>query len=115
MPAESRLRPVELKKLGDDRLLIIWSDGQVGSIPWLKLREVCPCAICEDERNQPSNPLRVLKDSEIPRGPLKPTALTPIGQYAYKITWNDGHNTGLFTFDLLHSLCEWQAQTKESD
>jgi DUF971 family protein len=109
MSSPSRFQPVELKKLGEDRLQIAWSNGQVGTIPWLKLRTACPCAICVEERSQPPNPLRVLKESEIPRGPLKATDIAPVGRYAYKITWNDGHNTGLFTFELLHDLCEWPA------
>ena len=39
-------------------------------------------------------------------GPLQPVALTPIGYYAYKITWNDGHDTGLYTLETLRQLCE---------
>jgi DUF971 family protein len=102
------LRPTNLDKLGDDRLQIIWSDGRAGTIPWARLREVCPCALCHDERQRPPNPLRVLSEKEIPRGPLKPTAMLPVGNYAYKVVWNDGHDTGIFPFDLLHSLCDWE-------
>ncbi len=108
------LVPLSLKKLGDDRLQILWDDGRQGTIPWNRLREVCPCAVCNDERLRPPNPLRVLKESEIPRGPLKPTALTPVGNYAYKIVWNDGHDTGIFTFDFLHSLCDWPGANETS-
>jgi DUF971 family protein len=111
MSSTSRLQPIELKKLGEERLQIAWSTGQIGTITWLKLREACPCALCAEERSRPPNPLRVLKESEIPRGPLKAIAVTPVGRYAYKITWSDGHDTGLFTFDLLHRLCEWPAAT----
>jgi|SRR5436190_23977300 len=102
------LRPQALEKLGDDRLRIVWSDGRRGTIAWSRLREVCPCAVCREERQRPPNPLRVLKESEIPRGPLKPTALTPVGNYAYKVVWNDGHDTGIFPFEFLYSLCEWE-------
>jgi DUF971 family protein len=27
-----------------------------------------------------------------------------IGNYSIQPTWGDGHNTGLYTFDLLHSI-----------
>jgi DUF971 family protein len=32
-----------------------------------------------------------------------------VGYYAYSIEWSDGHNTGIFTFDLLRALCECDA------
>jgi len=102
------VRPRSLVRHGDDYLRIVWNDGRVGLIPWLLLREVCPCAVCREERTQPPNPLRVLKDSEIPRGPLRPTALKPVGNYAYQVAWNDGHDTGIFPFEMLYSLCEWE-------
>ena len=116
MPAS--LRPTALAKLGDDRLQITWSDDRIGTIAWAKLREVCPCAACNEDRHRifepvakPSNEglsLRVLQEKEIPKqGSVKPTALTPVGNYAYKIVWSDGHDTGIFTCEFLQTLCEW--------
>ncbi len=32
------------------------------------------------------------------------TALEPIGNYALKITFSDGHDTGLYSWDYLHKL-----------
>ncbi len=32
------------------------------------------------------------------------TAIEPVGHYAVKIYFDDGHNTGLYTWDLLHKL-----------
>jgi DUF971 family protein len=28
-----------------------------------------------------------------------------VGNYAVELHWQDGHNTGIFTFDYLRSLC----------
>lgn len=111
------LRPTALAKLGDDQLQITWNDGSVGSVTWTKLREACPCAVCNEDRHKIFEPiakptsaglsLRVLQEKEIPRHePAKPLRLDPVGNYAYKITWTDGHDTGLYTFELLHSLCD---------
>ena len=113
------LHPTALAKLGDDRLQITWNDGRIGTIAWAKLREVCPCAACNEDRHKIFEPvvkptdaglsLRVLQEKEIPKyGPVKPTVLTPVGNYAYKIVWSDGHDTGIFTFEFLHSLCDWE-------
>jgi DUF971 family protein len=98
------LKPVSLRKEGDDRLVIVWNDGHRSEHSWRHLREHCPCAGCREERLQPPNPLRVLKPAELV--PLRPVAFTPVGYYAYKITWSDGHDSGLFTLETLRSLCE---------
>lgn len=101
-----QLRPVRLQKEGDEALVIEWNDGHHARHTWSNLRFNCPCATCRHEREQPPDPFRILKPSEISRGPLRPVALKPVGLYAYSIEWNDGHNTGIFTFDLLRSLCQ---------
>lgn len=99
-------RPVRIDKDGEVGLIITWSDGQTGRVAWQQLRAHCPCAACREERAQPLNPFRVLRPAEISTGPLHPVTMSPVGYYAYKIVWSDGHDTGLYTFDLLRSLCE---------
>ena len=37
-----------------------------------------------------------------------PVSLTPVGHYAYKITWSDGHDTGIFTLEHLRELGQAQ-------
>jgi DUF971 family protein len=32
--------------------------------------------------------------------------MMPVGNYAYKIIWNDGHDTGIYTLENLRALCE---------
>jgi DUF971 family protein len=102
--AAQTLRPVSLSKEGDNRLVIEWNDGHRSVLAWAHIRKNCPCAGCREERNQPVNPLRILKPNEI--GPLKPVSFTPIGHYAYKIVWSDGHDSGLFTLEHLRALCQ---------
>ena len=97
-------RPVALKKDGDDRLIIDWSDGLRATYTWQQLRDNCPCAGCREERLKPPDPFRVLKPSELV--PLKPIGITPVGRYAYRITWSDGHDSGLFTIEQLRRLAD---------
>ena len=100
-------RPVSLRKEGGDRLAIDWNDGHRSVYTWKHLRESCPCAGCREERLQPPNPLRILTPAELaPKPPLAPTAFEPVGYYAYRIHWNDGHDTGLFTLENLRELCQ---------
>jgi len=60
--------------------------------------------------------LRVLSPSAEVRGHGKPilqtgkkdviiTNLEPAGNYALKITYNDGHDSGLYTWEYLYDLC----------
>jgi DUF971 family protein len=97
-------RPLSLNKDGDDRLVIEWSDGLRTTYTWQHLRDHCPCAGCREERLAPPDPFRILKPSELT--PLKPISIAPVGRYAYKITWSDGHDTGLFTLEQLRQLGE---------
>jgi DUF971 family protein len=101
---ESVLRPIALKKEGDDRLIIEWNDGHRGEVLWTHLRNECPCAGCREERLKPPDPFRILKTNELV--PLKPMSIMPVGYYAYKIVWSDGHDAGLFTLEHLRALCQ---------
>jgi DUF971 family protein len=113
MSAPPSLRPQALRKEGSDRLIIEWTDGHRSVYSWKHLRANCPCASCREESNKPLDPFRVLKPSELkPTPPLAPVAVAPVGRYAYKITWNDGHDTGIFTLENLRALCQCLECTK---
>lgn len=104
------LRPTALRKEGEDRLVIEWNDGHRSVYAWKHLRDHCPCAGCREEHGRPPDPFRVLTPAELaPRPPLAPVAVAPVGNYAYKITWNDGHDTGIFTLENLRALCQCDA------
>jgi DUF971 family protein len=104
MATTEQPRPVALQKDGEERLVIDWSDGLRTTYTWQHLRGNCPCAGCREERLQPPDPFRILKPSEL--APLKPVSITPVGYYAYKIVWSDGHDSGLFTLEHLRKLGE---------
>jgi DUF971 family protein len=36
--------------------------------------------------------------------PLELLGMQPVGNYAYTIAFSDGHDTGIFTFELLREL-----------
>ncbi|TWU22699.1 DUF971 domain-containing protein [Bythopirellula polymerisocia] len=99
-------QPTELKLLNPDTLQIAWNDGLVGRITIRELRENCPCANCIEKRSKPEPIalLPILKAEETQ--PLRITKMDPQGRYAYAIDFSDGHNTGLFTLDLLRELGE---------
>jgi DUF971 family protein len=106
MDVRPGLRPVVIRKEGEDRLYIEWSDGLRGAIGWDKLRAACPCATCREDRQKPPDPFRILSDRELQAGPARPVGMAPVGNYAYKVVWNDGHDAGIYTLENLRELCE---------
>lgn len=99
------LRPLSLKREGDG-LRIEWSDGTGTFVSWRTLRKRCPCATCNEERQKPPDPFRVLTPQEVAAGAPNPVAMAPVGRYAYQIRWNDGHDAGIYTLALLRELTE---------
>ncbi len=99
------VKPLALRREGEG-LRIEWSDGASTHATWRQLRKNCPCATCNEERSKPADPFRVLSAQEAAAGPPSPTAMKPLGHYAYQITWNDGHDTGIYPVELLRSLSE---------
>ena len=39
-------------------------------------------------------------------GPPQPVRMVPRGHYAYQIVWTDGHDTGIYTLELLRQVGE---------
>jgi DUF971 family protein len=97
-------QPRELKLLAPDRLQIIWRDGQTREYSVRELRDNCPCATCLEKRSagKPTGLLPIMTVAETQ--PLRITKMDPLGHYAYSIEFSDGHDTGLFTLDLLREL-----------
>lgn len=107
MPVSQPLRPLALRKESTDQLVIDWSDGHHAVYTWKHLRANCPCASCREERERPPDPFHILTARELAASaPLAPNAFAPVGHYAYKITWNDGHDTGIYTLEHLRALCQ---------
>ena len=89
------------------QLELRWQDGQTTSHSFSDLRRRCPCAGCSAEREKleaksAKGPiLRVINSS----GPTVQTAailkVTPVGRYALSFHFNDGHQTGIYTYDFL--------------
>jgi DUF971 family protein len=98
-------QPVDLKLVDPSRLRIAWSDGEVREYAVRELRDQCPCASCRERRTAPPAPptvLPVLSAGET--RPLRITAMHPTGRYAYSIHFSDGHDTGIYTLELLREL-----------
>lgn len=96
--------PAKIKlDAGDDTLAIHWTDGHVSRYNYRSLRDHCPCASCtgaEPAAPQPTSPFPMFGTK-----PLKPNRAELVGRYALQIFWNDGHSSGIYSFDYLRGLC----------
>jgi len=97
--------PKDLKvQIKAQRLLIEWNDGVRSEFSLDDLRRQCPCASCRTDREEAaSNPLRILKSN--PTG-VRVTSAELVGNYAIKLRWSDGHDTGIFDFRFLRELSD---------
>lgn len=87
-------------------LEIIWQDGAVCRYPLSNLREACPCVECRGGHQFMGiefAPEDILKLT--PARSYKVLELNPVGNYAIQPVWDDGHATGLYTWEYLRHLC----------
>ena len=96
--------PRSLRRRDDGAIEVDWSDGCKAAYTARLLRDACPCATCRDQRAAPvaASPLTVLSAAEL--APLAITGMQPVGQYAYKIVFSDGHDSGIYTLEYLREL-----------
>lgn len=84
----------------DSAITITWAEDHVGVYPARDLRLACPCAVCVDEMTG-----RALLDAAAVSDDVRPLSIALVGAYAIRITWSDGHSTGLYTYEFLRSIC----------
>ncbi|MCF6334996.1 MAG: P-loop NTPase [Spirochaetales bacterium] len=83
----------------DEKLKFVWSDGTRSEVKNIDLRADCGCAVCVDEYSGE----KLLKREDLPSD-VKPTDITPLGNYALKITWSDGHSSGIYPYKQIRKL-----------
>ena len=92
---------------------IDWKDGHHSSYPNALLRDECPCATCTGAHG--TAPQRTSFSNQV-GGPAanpfqmftpapKMLNVEPVGNYALKIIWNDGHSSGIYSWDHLRDIC----------
>jgi DUF971 family protein len=77
---------------------IQWRGGPQVTIPFKRLRDLCPCADCVEE----GTGRKLLDPSAIPED-IRPERIEAVGNYAVQFFWSDGHSTGLYTWATLRA------------
>lgn len=106
--------PKQIRRLGTEGLEITWDDKTVSTFRSRFLRENCPSADSKEKRgegashkkplSQPSGKglLKVLSstlDEE-----LKLKRIEAVGNYAIRLVWADGHDSGIYSYEYLREL-----------
>jgi DUF971 family protein len=112
-PIDQRKKPATVKihvstGAGVD---ITWADGHASHYDFPYLRDECPCATCNDEREKKhslktSSPA-MSSSSVLPmfKPKARAQAATQVGNYAIQISFSDGHSTGIYSYDQLRTIC----------
>jgi DUF971 family protein len=97
-------RHIDLKK--DRGLTIEWTDGTTSYYSIAYLRKMSPSAEMRELREKlDRNPLTVLPAAMANRtGPLVAESAELVGNYALKIHFSDGHQTGIYSWEYLRSI-----------
>lgn len=91
-------QPIEIKLHRQSRVLeIAFSDGRTFALPCEFLRVHSPSA--EVRGHGPGQ--EVLQTG---KRNVEITHIEPIGSYAVQLAFSDGHDTGLYSWDLLHEF-----------
>lgn len=94
----SRPHPTHVELNSSARLLTIqWSDGVQTDFALKYLRGWCPCATCQG--HFALKKVFIEADATL-------MDVEPVGTYAMKLTWLDGHNSGIYSFEYLRQIYE---------
>jgi DUF971 family protein len=91
------MQPLKISIKDKRYLHILWEDKSESMLLLANLRKSCPCATCVSEREKrASSYIPLLSSVE-----LTIKDIQPIGTYALQLYWQDGHSTGIYTYDKL--------------
>ncbi|HVZ93768.1 MAG TPA: DUF971 domain-containing protein [Phycisphaerales bacterium] len=95
---------MDLKK--DRGLTVEWADGTTSYYSVAYLRKMSPSAEARQLRDEMrKNPLTVLPSSAAGRGgPLTAESAELVGNYAVRIRFSDGHDTGIYSWAYLKEI-----------
>lgn len=93
--------PTELKfSKSGKALTVTFEDGESFALPYKTLRLESPSAEVQGHGSGPKPPPPVISDD------LTVEKADPVGRYAVRIFFSDGHSSGLFTWAYLRELGE---------
>lgn len=110
MPASPDPKSVKVNLTTGDGMDIDWKDGHRSHYPFVFLRDACPCALCDEEREKTGRepgerPKTKPGELTMYKEKAKPISAEGVGKYAIKFNWNDGHQLGIYSWQFLRDVC----------
>jgi DUF971 family protein len=110
---DARKKPLSIKvhvSTGEG-VEIAWSDMHTSRYDYPYLRDHCPCALCNDEREKKAKSGASSSSALLPMYKPRVTAKSAnaVGNYALQIQFSDSHATGIFSFEHLREICPCEA------
>jgi len=107
-------KKVRVMKTEGTGVEIDWKDGHHSAWKFAWLRNACPCATCHEERDKTERPVGVAKPKPqtllvMYEAPVRPLEVIPVGKYALKFKWTDGHESGIYSWEYLRRVCQCHA------
>lgn len=91
--------PTDVEVDRERGVTLTWPDGHVTRFALAELRVACPCAFCRNLR-EAGAPVWAGREQE-----LRVTSAELVGNWGLQLRWNDGHQTGIYTWRLLRDWC----------
>ena len=91
---------------------IDWKDRHASEYGIGYLRDKCPCATCTGAHGTPPRQPEAASPFLMYKLALKMLSVEPVGNYAIRIHWSDGHSTGLYSWEHLRNVCPCPAWRK---
>ena len=110
MPGSADPKSVKINLSSGSGMEIEWNDGHRCSYGFRFLREACPCALCDDERMKSGrrpgeSPTPAAGSLPMYKPASRPDKVEPVGKYAIRFYWNDGHELGIYSWQFLRDIC----------
>ncbi len=107
MEIQAELDPEHIAISKSTGIKIDWRDGHHSDYTNGYLRDECPCATCTGAHGTEPQKTNYRKQELFPmyKPTLKMNSVEEVGQYAVRIHWNDGHSTGIYSYDHLRKIC----------
>lgn len=110
MSSRTEPKSVEVQLEAGAGVDVEWQDGHRSHYNFSYLRSVCPCAACSARRasqgRQPGVPRAMrLDDLGTLGAAVRAVKVDPVGRYALRFHWDDGHRDGYYSWDFLREVC----------
>ncbi|MBI1786745.1 MAG: DUF971 domain-containing protein [Acidobacteria bacterium] len=106
LATDPRTEPEHISISKSKGIAIDWRDGHRSEYGLRYLRHHCPCAVCTGSHGTtPAAPPIDPSPFQMYQAALKMNDVEPVGHYAVRIAWNDGHSSGIYSYEHFRKIC----------